>query len=148
IATRDQKANQFSQEFRAISSFGGPFDFVAGLYYMRSEFDLYSQKAFVAGALSQNFRAAQELDAYAAYAEGYYSITDDLRLTLGARYTVERKKFSIMHFGPGAANSVLFACPDESLPVTEANASCIDPAVTYKKLTPRVSLDYHITEDV
>ncbi|CAH0356957.1 TonB-dependent receptor [Sphingobium sp. CECT 9361] len=148
VSTRNQKAMQFSHELRAISDFDGAFNFVAGAYYMRSTFELLSQQVRVAGALSQNFTAGQKLDAYAAYAEGYLEVVPDLNLTVGGRYTVEQKAFTITHFGPGASSAVIFTCPDATLPGGGALESCRDSKVEFKKFTPRVLLDYRFSPDV
>jgi len=147
ISRRDQKANQFSQEFRAISDLDGAFNFVAGLYYMRSEFDLLRQTAVVLGNTSQDFSAGQNLDAYAAYAETFIDLADSLRLTLGGRYTIEKKDFYITFRNP-ATGVVTGECPDPELADVPGFASCRDPSVTFKKFTPRVILDYHLTPDV
>ncbi|WP_197277059.1 TonB-dependent receptor [Sphingomonas profundi] len=147
VSMRDQKAEQISQELRAISSFDGAFNFVAGLYYMRSTFDLNPQIALLNGTPSQNFSAGQALDAYAAYAEGYLDLAKGLRLTVGGRYTIEKKAFHITFRNP-ATGAVTARCPDASLTANPAFDSCRDPDVTFKKFTPRIILDYHFTPDV
>lgn len=146
LSVRDQKANQFSQEFRAVSDLNGAFDFVAGLYYMRSEFDL-DQQAFLNGTPSQNFSAGQNLDAYAAYAEAYVDLLQGLRLTAGGRYTIEKKEFAITFRNP-VTGAVTSQCPDANLAANPAFDACRDPNVTFKKFTPRIILDYHFTPDV
>jgi iron complex outermembrane receptor protein len=147
VALRDQDASQFSQELRAISHFNGRFDFVAGLYYMRSEFDLNRQQAFVNGNPAQDFSAGQTLNAYAVYGEGYLEILPELSLTLGGRYTVEEKDFYITFRNP-ATGAVTARCPDPALAADPAFDSCRDPDVTFEKFTPRVILDYHFTPDL
>lgn len=146
VSIRDQEAKQFSQEIRAISDLGGAFDFVSGLYFMRSEFDLNRQVAFVNGTPSQNFGAGQTLDAYAVYAEGYFKILPELSLTVGGRYTIEDKKFYIDFRNP-TTGAVTARCPDPALAALPAFDSCRDPDVTFKKFTPRAILDYHFTPD-
>lgn len=147
VAQRNQKADQFSQEFRAVSDFEGMFDFVAGLYYMRSKFDLLRQRAFLNGGTAQDFSAGQTLDAYAAYAEGYVDLETGLRLTVGGRYTVEKKKFYITFRSP-VTGLVSARCPDPTLAANPAFDACRDPDVTFKKFTPRIILDYHFTPDI
>jgi iron complex outermembrane receptor protein len=146
VSLRDQTAEQFSQELRAVSDFDGVFDFVAGVFYMGSEFDL-TQQAIVNGTRSQFFNAGQDLDAYAAYAEGYLDIARGLRLTAGGRYTREEKDFYITFRNP-ADGTITTQCPDASLAEDPAFDSCRDPDVTFNKFTPRVILDYHFTPDV
>ncbi len=146
-ARRSQDAMQFSQEFRVLSDFDGAFNFVAGLYYMRSEYQLDSL-AIVNGNVAQNGSAGQDLDAYAAYAETFVDITDALRLTVGGRYTIEKKRFDFITRDP-ATGAVTARCPDGNLPANvDAFDSCRDPSVVFRKFTPRVILDYHLTDDV
>jgi iron complex outermembrane receptor protein len=147
VSRRDQTAHQFSQELRAVSTFKGWFNFVAGLYYMHSVFDLSRQRVVLNGTPSQDFGAGQTLDAYAAYAEGYADITSKLRLTVGGRYTVEKKDFHIQFNNP-ATGLPTAQCPDATLGNNPAFDSCRDPSVTFRKFTPRVILDYHLTPDV
>ncbi len=147
VSQRDQTAHQFSQELRAISSLKGWFNVVAGLYYMHSVFDLSRQRVLLNGTPSQNFGAGQTLDAYAAYAEGYADITSNLRLTVGGRYTIEKKDFHIEFRNP-ATGLPTAQCPDPNLADIPALASCRDPDVTFRKFTPRAILDYHFTPDV
>ncbi len=147
VSQRDQTAHQVSQELRAVSSFKGPFNLVAGLYYMHSVFNLSRQRVILNGTPSQDFGAGQTLDAYAAYAEGYVDITSKLRLTAGGRYTIEKKAFHIEFRNPATGVSTA-QCPDPSLANIPALDSCRDPKVTFRKFTPRVILDYHFTPDV
>jgi iron complex outermembrane receptor protein len=142
VSKRDQTASQFSQEVRAISNFGGVFDFVAGLYYMKSEFDLV-QTVEVGGARSQFFDAGQDLNAYAAYAEAYIEPVDRLRLTVGGRYTYEKKDFYIRFRNP-TTGAVTAQCPDAASPY----GPCADSSVTFRKFTPRVTLDFRFTPDI
>lgn len=142
VAKRNQTASQFSQELRAISDLGGAFDFVAGLFYMHSKFDLLSS-ALVGGSPAQLFNAGQRLDAYAAYAEAYIEPVDRLHLTLGGRYTYEKKDFYIQFRSP-ASGAITAQCPDP----TSAYAYCADPSIAFRKFTPRVTVDFRFTPDV
>lgn len=142
IARRDQTASQFSQELRAISDFGGAFDFVAGLFYMKSKFDLVASAA-VAGTPSQLYDAGQNLDAYAAYAEAYIEPVDRLHLTIGGRYTYETKDFYIRFRNP-TSGAITGQCPDAASPY----GPCADPSVTFRKFTPRVTVDFRFTPDI
>ncbi len=109
-AERDQDYYQFSQELRLASAFSAPVNFVAGLYYMRSQYELDGDgpsavpataasvaspapSSFFAGDPAGIFRSKQDLDAFAAFGELYFDATDRLRLTAGARLSYERKNF-------------------------------------------------------
>ncbi len=149
VADRDQTSEQFSQELRAVSSYDGWFNFVAGLYYFKSEYDLSAQTLYVLGDVAGEFSAGQDLESYAAYAEAYFNLTDQTRLTLGGRYTYEKKEFYIVTldtFQP-APWPVLFECPDASL-TDPALAACRDPEESWKKFTPRITLDHSFSDDL
>lgn len=128
---RVQQYEQFSQEVRLTSDLKGPFNFVAGAYYFRAEYDLDPASATIFGFIpAQLFSAHQVAEAYAIFADGTYDITDDLTLSAGLRYTWERKSFDTDHVLGEAAPFV-----------TDARAS-------WDKPTWRLSLDYQITDDV
>lgn len=179
---RPQEYDQFSSELRVASEFAGKFNFVAGLYYVESEYFITaSVYAFsnrrVPGAMpSPDGDAGQELNAFALYGEGYYQVTDDLRLTLGGRWTREEKDFFIFQrvsgdasgllpptaWGCGGLDGDLQAQADAvaaawiaSAPTPElaaarrAGLTCnSDGKESWTKFTPRVSLDYAFSEDV
>ena len=92
----DNHTNSYTQEFRFASSFHGPFNLVAGLYYNRNETDrIYPSiivpglNARLGGALGTDllYKTATPVTQteYAAYAEATLSITDKLKLIGGLR---------------------------------------------------------------
>jgi iron complex outermembrane receptor protein len=109
-AERDQDYYQFSQELRLASTFAGPVNFVAGLYYLRSQYELDgdgppsvpstptssgspSPSIFLAGTPAGIFRSKQDVDAFAVFGEVYWDVTERWRLTGGLRYSYESKNF-------------------------------------------------------
>ena len=107
---RQQTYEQFSQEFRLVSDNDGKFNYVAGLYYFGSEYGLEPQDVINLGALVQTLTSTQELDAYAAYAEIYYQLSDKNRLTVGGRYTDETKDFT--RTGADGGGNFFLVCPN------------------------------------
>lgn len=89
-ATYDQKTDQsqFSQEFQITSNFDGPFNWVAGFFYYQEDIDLDFIFFF-----PSPFQLEVDTTAWALYGQGYYDFSDNLRLTLGVRYTDEEKDF-------------------------------------------------------
>ena len=85
---RDQEFEQASSELQVTSDFDGPFNYVAGLYYMTSD------APFVSGPV-QIIESLQELEARAIYGEVIWNITENWGLTAGGRYTEEEKDFSV-----------------------------------------------------
>jgi iron complex outermembrane receptor protein len=100
------RANTFTQEFRATGH-GENYSYQGGLYYLNENLH-QNQPIFILldgdnffggpgaadGVAFQAFDQSQQItNAYAAYAQGDYDITDALKLTLGARGTTETRGF-------------------------------------------------------
>ena len=136
FVSRQQTYNQHSQEFNVISNFAGPFNFVTGLYYFHAEYRMNPQTALFAGTLAARVFAGQKLDAYALFAETYFDIGDATRLTLGGRFTVEEKEFSI--------RTLQFSCPQ----ATSSSAVCRNPREDWSEFTPRIGIDHRFNDDV
>ncbi len=136
--------NQFSQELRFDSDFGGMFDVVAGLYYFKSKYSLDEQSVYLLDGTSSAanrvdfFQAGQTVKSYAAFAETYWKLAEATRLTLGGRYTRETKDFRVNK------PLVPYSCPD----VTSTNTFCQDPSLTFGRFTPRISVDQKFGEEI
>ena len=111
-AARQEKYEQFSQEFRFTSDLGGDFDYIGGLFFQSTELNYKDQislptptliadvlggipsaaalVAFAPGA-STDRSFNQEGDLWAAFAQGTWTLSDELRVTVGGRYTQENK---------------------------------------------------------
>lgn len=113
---RPQDFEQFSTELRVASDYGGRFEFVAGLYYLDSTYEI-SQSVWALGALSGTREsgvapspdgdAGQDITAYAIFGEMYFNLTEKARLTLGGRFTDETKDFFVYQRTSGDASGVL-----------------------------------------
>ena len=103
-ATRDDDRKTWQQELRFASDLGGAFDFVAGGFYQNDETDFCVNQLLgfldlASGPLP--FGAwndtpyilcnAQKAKSTAVFAEGTFKATDKLTITVGGRYTWERK---------------------------------------------------------
>lgn len=148
---RELNGEQFSQELRVDTSFGGLFDAVAGLYYFRSTYELERQDVFLFGSsqgdpgiLVDTFSAGQTVTSYAAFAETYWKLAESTRLTVGGRYTRERKKFKVQKPSVPANEGGPYFCPDPA----STYEPCRKATLTFSKFTPRVSLDHKFGEDV
>ncbi len=139
-AFRDQNLEQWSQEFRITSELSGPLNYVAGLFYFKSDYVLDPQTVGLLGAEVDRFTAGQELESMAAYGEATYDLTDKLRLTLGGRLTYEEKQFEIDLIAQG------IACPDPNAPA--GAESCRSPEEDFDEFTARAGIDYSFTEDL
>jgi iron complex outermembrane recepter protein len=147
---RELTGKQFSQELRLDSDFDGIFNVVAGVYYFRSKYKLERQDVFLfggvvnPGVLVDSFRAGQTVTSYAAFAETYWKLGEATRLTVGGRYTKERKLFNVQKpFVPAIEGGPYF-CPDP----TSVHVPCRTGKLSFRKFTPRVSLDHKLADDV
>jgi iron complex outermembrane recepter protein len=111
VAARDQDYKQFSQEIRIQGDITDWMDLVAGVYYLHTNYAIrplpYNGanigSAFILNTPIQSLSATQILDSYAVFAESILKLTSNVRLTIGGRYTSEKKKFSINYPLPQAA---------------------------------------------
>ena len=146
---------QFSQELRAQTSFKGPLNFSGGVNFTsfstRTNYYVISNGLSVpvellklagAGNYALDFsmppqgtskganyydnRTDYRLGAYAAFGEVYYKASDDLKVTLGLRYGVDRK------WDIGYPVQLLSA----------ANLPIVQQSVAFKEWTGRLNVDY------
>lgn len=99
---RTEDYDQFSQEFRITSNTDGSIEYIGGLFYFNSDWDSAEtqnyrtpnfpppmQGEIFNGSFTNNF--IQETSTLSAYGQATYKASDDLRMTLGLRYTSEEK---------------------------------------------------------
>ncbi len=137
--------SQFSQEIQFLGSLlDDRLTFIAGGYYLDENvfFDAPVNIAFV----STDNSADIANKSYAGFGQLGYSFADDLRLTLGARYTVDEKRNDARVFATRLIDpATMVPVPDFVLPIP----LLIDDARrTDKEFTPAVTLDYKFTPDV
>lgn len=101
----NEEYDQFSQEIRLASPGGESVDWIVGAYYQSSDLKYYEPFTVSANSVlgpllaptgfqvdtvtKRNF--TQEADAWATFAQATWNLQDNLRLTVGARYTKEDK---------------------------------------------------------
>lgn len=121
LATLDQR--QFSQELQAVGS-SGAFDYVFGLYYFNEKasdaartpnsnrwnatgtaYTINDPAAYLSATIARASTAYAK--SYAAYGQGTWNATDQLHLTLGGRYTDDRKN-GVLSIVNGAATNLTF----------------------------------------
>jgi iron complex outermembrane receptor protein len=103
-----EDSNSYSQEFDLVSKPGGPLTWTGGLYYYkelgRTEFDIFGSlinESFgvpdnpntggYAGGAALNAVGHVQVESFAPFADLTYAFTDQLEITLGARWTSEHK---------------------------------------------------------
>ena len=151
---RPARWRQTTNELRLTKGGQGPLSFVVGAYWWDSQYTI-NLKNYIGFAgvplLTSSQDVTQTNKSYAAYGEADYDITDRLTLTLGARYTYD-KKTSIVNDGP----IFLYGTLEEANPIqviqpTLAGGQIVmDEPVSedWSKFTPRVSLRYDFTDDL
>lgn len=105
VYARSEDYKQFSQELRLSSPSGGKLEWLAGVFFFASDWDLVQDNVFgipdfppdpalagqiFNGSYTNTFK--QKTNAYSAYGQIGYALTDRLRLNAGVRYTHETKK--------------------------------------------------------
>ncbi len=101
----------WSQELRFAQQATDDFNYVVGLYYQENNLD-YENYTSLGSAhpgtlggvwgpegLFLTADGSQDTEAWAVFADGHYSLTDGIRLTLGARYSDEEKDFDLRPLG-------------------------------------------------
>ncbi len=171
----DIKNRQYSIEAHLDSDFDGPLNFLIGGIYLDnkvtgSNYFVNSTSldygAAVLGAASggaaalgppmyNNETNLYRLKSYGIFGEAYWDITDQLKLTLGARYSNDRKfvrdRVVIYNFpipyGAQGAFSTPGAAEFDADPSQPGNQPFREARVKFDKITGRAVLDYKITPD-
>ncbi len=132
----------YYQEFRAVSDFEGPFDFTAGINFFNTKGDASFQiyhpglelfAKFLRGLPQEAWSFnADTRDAstksFAAFGEAYYNLTDATKLTVGLRYTKDKKSTR--------GRTVFLSVP-----------AFTQLAGSYDAFTGRVVLDHKLSDD-
>ena len=119
----------WSQELRLASDTGGPLRWMGGLYYLNTrrqqDTSLYLRPDMTGlpdPMLLQTLIARDRNQAYAAFGQVNYKITDALELTAGLRYDIDKRR------------------QDDLLPPSPTAPTTF--RATYRSLQPKVSLAY------
>jgi iron complex outermembrane receptor protein len=103
----DNHKHYFYQELRAVSSFDGPFQFIAGATYLKSFFAGNTNVNILTPLVSLHSAESEDrVKNWSVYAQASYDLTDNLSLTASGRYVHER-------------NSALFLLSGGTLSSTE-----------------------------
>ena len=141
---------QFSQEIQFNgSSFGDRFKWTAGLYYMHQDLEnriiakLWDGLINTSIPIDFNARSLGQLkgNSYAIFGQGTFDITPALHLTVGGRYSKEKRNFRNRWFFLEQPRE--YTCP--GVDVTGVFIECKS---TDNVFTPMASLAYDISDDV
>ncbi len=142
----DEDSDQFTQEFRITSPQDGPFDYVAGIYYITQSISTGRDGTFTGlffgrpSAQAEVIPTIVDVDAsgWAAYVHANYRFNDNFELTAGLRYTDEEKDIDFFLPNPtGFANVLDMTGQPPFKDTYDADA-----------FTPKLGLNWYVNEDV
>lgn len=130
--------DSFSQEFQLT---GGTerLNYVFGLYYFEDDGTTVNPQTFFGGASVFDSRYGFSTDAYAAYGQVDFAITDRLTVTGGLRYTDEEKTIDRSNI------AVAFMGLPPNTPFVPFGTT---GEVSFDNLSPSVSVNYAATDDI
>jgi iron complex outermembrane receptor protein len=159
----------WSQEFQVnVSHLDGRITWVGGLFYSEEKpysIDIEDRDArsiAFRGALLLNDDARQKTESFGAYAQADFGITEKFVATLGVRYSVDDKSYTVSQVALWdatlAAEGVSFGRPPLVPPTysgctpTATTACVVQVPITgsdsFSAVTPRVALKYDFTDDI
>ncbi|NWK94453.1 hypothetical protein DM806_01875 [Sphingobium lactosutens] len=120
----------FTNELRASTTFDGPINFAAGLFYEHQDAQYIGAISGLAfGPLMPVFDNHNSLNSYAAYGEAYWKFAPGFTLTVGGRYSIDKKFHSV-----DSNADVALIAPGAPL--------SFEHRAKFKNFTPRVVLAY------
>lgn len=139
---------QTTNELRLTKGGSGPLTFVLGGYLWDSRYSI-NLKNYIGFAGPALLTSAQDVNqtnkSWAIYGEGDYELTDGLTLTLGARYTKDRKSSIVNDLPIFVYGTTVEENPIATMPGAIVMATPVKNR--WSKFTPRVSLRYEITDE-
>lgn len=146
---RPQQIDQFSVELRYQADLGAA-QLVSGLYFFDSDYNI-NQRTFFFGGEVGGTDFQQSAKSYAAFAQLDWEVVEDLTLTLGGRYLID-KKSSCGGLGQGPRDNRSFIVSygdcsaerraDPSFSNDIPGGGTATGRETWKKFTPKIGLSY------
>lgn len=134
-----QRDHQFSQELQLSSSQRGRLSWLVGAYYFNA-LSQYDPFLLTAGDLGARITLHNKVrtESLAGYAQATLEIANDTNLTLGGRYTTEKKRVF------DDTTSIYVIPLDVTLPTISTGGD----SKRFNKFTYRISLDHRFSPDV
>jgi len=105
----NEKFEQSTLEVRFASGTGDELDYIVGLYHHQQDLQVEQIGYFnivLPSGLGRYMALNQETDGWAAFGQTTWNIQDDIRLTLGLRYTEESKAAGQLGYGTEMGSKV------------------------------------------
>ena len=159
--------DSFSQEFRWVSNIGDDFNYTLGAFYFTEDTSRSEEFKITQAGVYNGFEiieiGSQDIigneytlsdnstTSYAIYGQGNYTLNDKTTLTLGARYTKDKKDYlaTAVDCGGDRAGTEFenfFACPDGvggSVNIVSESFT-VTPEETWSDFSPMASVRYKI----
>lgn len=134
----------FSQELQVTGeALSDKLKYVVGAFYFSEKAETNNPQTYFGGGLDLTSNYGSHTKAYALYAQLDYNLTDALKLTLGGRYTHEKKDISrFLRVNLDAANGIFTPTVVADLPYGTF------PDAKYNNFSPAATLSYEVTPDV
>lgn len=136
---------QVSQEVQLLVD-AGPFSGMVGAYYLDATADtLFDVRLFTTlSGLTAFTNAAVDTETYAIFGDFTYDLSDQLSLSVGGRYTWDKRTANILRQNYLGGGSPFFGGAGVAFGAASTNFS---GQRDFKKFTPRVSLSFKPTPD-
>lgn len=147
----DEHSRQFSQEFRIASAsdgpatLGGALNWVLGFYYYNERsvrddhFDMGADSIYATSqsAVEHNtFATRINTDSFAAFGQATVNVTEKLHLTIGGRYTRDKK------------SAIITTTTDSVAPPSYYPGFTVNPSKVWESFDPKFIIDYRFTPHV
>lgn len=146
IKGRTEESEQFSQEFNLASNADGKLEWLLGAFFYQEEsvdkdtFVNFFPNASIPGATGYNFSfdSSVETTSWALFGQASYYLTEQLKATLGLRYSEDKKE------GETVNRNVVDATTGVTLVGFPQSGKYSE---TWEEPTGKIGLDYFINED-
>lgn len=140
MTQRFTRYHAFSEELQLTgTALDDRLNYVLGLYYFKDFAETLGPQSFFGGGTAFESDYASHTQAYAAYAQADYKITDKLTLTGGLRYTHEKKDI----------RRLLIAGPNTPARVTVINVPFGGvPDAKFNNVSPSATLRYEPADNI
>ena len=127
-----------SQEITLASTANERLDWTIGVFYLEEDVFWLSGFDIAAIPLFASRRGVSNIEAYAAFGDATYALTDKLKLNAGIRYSSETKQYSQRTENIGTVGGIDI----------QTIGAWVDQEESWSDWTPKVGLNYSISDDV
>lgn len=138
---------QFSQELQFLYN-SDRLNAVVGFYYLdataSNDFDVVLGQLIPGLPITAFTGGVVDTEAWSLFADVSYELTDQLSLSLGGRYTEDKRSADIFRASYFGVGSPFFG---NDAAIQFATGSDFEASRTFDEFTPRIALDYSVNDD-